>query len=185
MAAQFCMRSTDANSEKKPIFFRNRNHPSDTHIRWWTHFQGIHIQTRRSCDITDMTTLRGLLPSAVGPIPETDTTVACQSSNTKVFASGGSFQDVCGELQRPPLHLTVCGNRFVTPQTLTFAVILPLPSLYSGRHWPLPDSWLWTHRSFKCHFLQQNLLYSHRSLPFASSYAVSYTHLTLPTRRTV
>ena len=30
----------------------------------------------------------------VGPVPETDTTGACQSSYTKVFASGGSFQDV-------------------------------------------------------------------------------------------
>ena len=36
--------------------------------------------------------------SAVGPVPEIDTTVASQSSDTKVLASGGSFQDVCGEL---------------------------------------------------------------------------------------
>ena len=32
-----------------------------------------------------------------GPVPDTDTTVGCQSSYTKVFASGGSFQNVCGE----------------------------------------------------------------------------------------
>ena len=35
-----------------------------------------------------------------GLVPETDTTVTCQSSHTKVFASGFSFQDVCGELIR-------------------------------------------------------------------------------------
>ena len=33
------------------------------------------------------------------PVPEIDTTVACQSSYTKVFASGGSFQDESGELK--------------------------------------------------------------------------------------
>ena len=36
--------------------------------------------------------------SAVGPVPEIDTTVASQSSDTKVLASGGSFQDACGKL---------------------------------------------------------------------------------------
>ena len=53
-----------------------------------------------------LTTLNGLLQSAVVPVPEIDTTVACQSSY-----GGGSFQDVSGELigvgqnrpvQRPP-----------------------------------------------------------------------------------
>ena len=44
------------------------------------------------------TSVRGPLRSAVGPVPETDTTVASQSSYMKVFASSGSFQDVCGEL---------------------------------------------------------------------------------------
>ena len=43
---------------------------------------------------------------------------------TKVFASGGSFQDVCGELigvgqnrpvQKPPLFLTFYGERFGCP----------------------------------------------------------------------
>ena len=38
-------------------------------------------------------------------------------------------------VQRPPLSLTFCGDRFDTPQTLTFAVILPrTPSLYVVRH---------------------------------------------------
>ena len=63
--------------------------------------------------------LNGPLWSAVVPVPEIDTTVACQSSYTQVFASGGSFPDVCGELigvgqnrpvQRPPLSLTFCGE---------------------------------------------------------------------------
>ena len=45
-----------------------------------------------------MTTLNGPLGSAVTLVPKFDTTVACQSSYTKVFASDGSFQDVCGEL---------------------------------------------------------------------------------------
>ena len=38
--------------------------------------------------------------SAVGLVPEIDTTVASQSNYTKVFASGGrySFQNVCGEM---------------------------------------------------------------------------------------
>ena len=70
-----------------------------------------------------MTTLNGPLRSAVTPIPNTDTTVACQSSYTKVFASGGSFQDVCGKLigvgqNRPvkrPLSLTFCGGRLGCP----------------------------------------------------------------------
>ena len=38
--------------------------------------------------------------SAVGPVLEIDTAGARQSSYTKVFARGGSFQDVCGELIR-------------------------------------------------------------------------------------
>ena len=69
-------------------------------------------------------------------------------SYTKVFASGGSFQDVCGELigmgenrpvQRPPLSLTFCGERFATPQTLTFAVILP--RIVTSRRSSLLDCW--------------------------------------------
>ena len=36
--------------------------------------------------------------SAVGPVPEIDTTVASQSGYTKVLASGGSFQAICGQL---------------------------------------------------------------------------------------
>ena len=36
----------------------------------------------------------GALRSAVVPVPEIDTTVACQSSYKVVFASGGSLQDV-------------------------------------------------------------------------------------------
>ena len=44
--------------------------------------------------------------SAIGPVPEIDTNIASQTSYTKVFASGGSFLDVCGELigvdQSPP-----------------------------------------------------------------------------------
>ena len=63
--------------------------------------------------MTILNTLNGPLRLAVVPVPEIDTTVACQSSYTK--ASGGSFQDVCGELigmgqnrpvQRPPLSLS-------------------------------------------------------------------------------
>ena len=66
----------------------------------------------------------GILRSAVVPVPEIDTTVACQSRYTMVFASGGSFQDVYGELigvgqirpiQRPPLSLTFCWERFGYP----------------------------------------------------------------------
>ena len=62
-----------------------------------------------------LTTLKGPLRSTVVPVPETDATVASQSSYSKVFASGGSYQDVCGELvgvvqdrpaQSPPLILT-------------------------------------------------------------------------------
>ena len=65
-----------------------------------------------------MTTHNGQLRSAVAPVPEIDTTVASQSSYTRVFASGGSFQDVCGELigvgenrpvQRPPLSYLLWG----------------------------------------------------------------------------
>ena len=56
--------------------------------------------------------------------PENDKNVASQSSYTKVFASGGRFQDVFGELirvgqnrsvQRPPLSLTFCAVRFGCP----------------------------------------------------------------------
>ena len=38
------------------------------------------------------------LQSAVGLVSETETTVANQSSYMEFFASGGSFQDVCGKL---------------------------------------------------------------------------------------
>ena len=71
-----------------------------------------------------LTTLNGPLRSAVIPVPEIDTSVACQSSYTKVFASGSSFQDVCGEfiglsqnrpVQRPSLSLTFNGGRFGCP----------------------------------------------------------------------
>ena len=36
--------------------------------------------------------------TVVVPVPEVDTAVECQSSYTKVLASGGDFQDVYGEL---------------------------------------------------------------------------------------
>ena len=36
--------------------------------------------------------------SAIGLVSKVDTTVESQPSYTKVFASDGSFQDVCGEL---------------------------------------------------------------------------------------
>ena len=110
--------------------------------------------------------------SAVGQVPETDSTVASQSSYTKVFASDGSFLDVCGELigvgqnrpaHRSPLSLTFCGERFAT-----FSVILPCT--VTLRRSSMPDYWRRTHRSFKCHFLYQNLLYSQQDLPFASSH---------------
>ena len=67
--------------------------------------------------------------SAVGPVPETDTTVASQSSYTKVFASGGSFQDVCGELigvgqdrpsQRPSLISNLLWGAFLHPTDIDF-----------------------------------------------------------------
>ena len=62
--------------------------------------------------ITDYT--ESALRSAIGLAPEIPTTVASQSSDTKVLASGGSFRDVCGELievvqdrpvHRPPVYL--------------------------------------------------------------------------------
>ena len=66
------------------------------------------------------------MQSAVGPVPETDTTVASQSRYAQVFASGSSFQDAYrGELigvgqnrsfRRP-------GECPTTPQT--FSVFLP------------------------------------------------------------
>ena len=86
--------------------------------------------------------------SSVGPVPETDTTVASQSSYTKVLSRGGSCQDVCGELigvgqnrpvQRPPLSVTFCGDRYATTQSLTFIVTLPrIVNLLCSS---LPDSW--------------------------------------------
>ena len=66
----------------------------------------------------------GILRSAVLPVTEIDATTACQSSYTKVFASGSNFQDVCGEfigmgqtrpVKRPPLSLTFCRERFGYP----------------------------------------------------------------------
>ena len=58
--------------------------------------------------------MTGPLRSAIRPNLENDTTVASQSSYTKVLASGGGVQDVCGELigvvqhrpvQSPPMIL--------------------------------------------------------------------------------
>ena len=53
----------------------------------------VAISSRTGCDQQSYR-----LRSAVVPVPESSTTVACQSSYTKVFASGGNFQDACGEL---------------------------------------------------------------------------------------
>ena len=87
--------------------------------------------------------MRGPLRSAIGPVPETDATVASQSSYTKVFASSGSFQNMCVEMiglgqnrpvQIPPLPLTLSGERFATQQTMTVVVILPVPSLCCIEH---------------------------------------------------
>ena len=106
----------------------------------------------------------------------------CQLSNTKIFARGGSFQDMCGELrgtgqnrpvQRPPLPLTFYGERFATLETLTVAV----PRTPNFQHSWLPDCRQWTHRSLKCYFFSQNLFYSQQSLPFASSYVYGYPWL--------
>ena len=80
--------------------------------------------------------------SAVKPVPEIDTIVASQSSDSKVIASGGIVQDVCGVLNRvvqdptlqSPLFIAVVTfyeKHFVAPQTLIFAVIVPHTVLYS------------------------------------------------------
>ena len=62
--------------------------------------------------------------SAVVPVPEIDTAVAHQSSYMKVFANGGSLQDVYSKLigvgenrpvQRPPSSLTFFGEHFGYP----------------------------------------------------------------------
>ena len=87
--------------------------------------------------------MRGSLRSAVEPVPETDFAVASQFSYMKVFASGGSFPDVCDELigmgqnrpvKRPLSLLAFCGGEFRYPtDTLSRAVTL--------RRSPLTDCW--------------------------------------------
>ena len=71
-----------------------------------------------------LNTLNGPLRSAVAPVLEIDTTVACQSSYTKVFPSAGNVQDVHGELigvgQNRSFsdllyNLTFCGKLFGHP----------------------------------------------------------------------
>ena len=103
-------------------FFRNRTYPFDTDIRWWINFQVILIQTRRNCDHNwihwfgncDQQSHRFLKLTPLLHV----------SLSYMVFASGGSFQDVCGELiglgkirpvQRPLLSRTICGERFRCP----------------------------------------------------------------------
>ena len=142
---------------RKNRILRGKTHPFDIDIRWWINFQEIQIHPRGHCDHNRLH-WEGHCDRQSDRF-QTDTTVSSQSSYTKVFASGGSFQDECDELigvgqnrslQRP-LSLAVCGERFATPQTLTFAVILP--RTVTLRRSSLPDCWQWTHRSFKCHFL--------------------------------
>ena len=72
-----------------------------------------------------------------------DTAVAGQTSCTKVFASGGSFQDVCGELigvvqghsvQNTPFISNLLCKCLATLQALPFAELLPHTSLCGCCH---------------------------------------------------
>ena len=101
--------------------FRDRIHPCDTDIRWWINLQQIQIQTRKNCDHCWIHWTGLAISSRTG---SWNWHHCCMSSYTKVFASCVSFQDVCGELfgmgqkrpvQRPPLFLTFCGERFGCP----------------------------------------------------------------------
>ena len=120
MAAQsFLMRMLRRN-----WIFRDRTHPLDTDIWWWINFQVIQCQTRRNCHHNWLHWMGHAISNCTTTSfwNEIDTTVACQSSYTKVFASDGNFHDVCGKLigvgQNRPLQrplLSVCGERFRCP----------------------------------------------------------------------
>ena len=95
MAAQSCTWLT--RMLRRSRISREKTHPFDTDIRWLIYFPEIQIQTRRHRD-RNLKHREGYCHAVVGPVPEIDTTVASQSSYTKIFASVGSFQDVCGDL---------------------------------------------------------------------------------------
>ena len=75
---------------------RDRTHPFDSDIWWWTYFSKIHIQTRRHRD-HNRQHWEGYCDAVFGPVPWIDTTFASQSCYMKVFASVDSFKDVYGE----------------------------------------------------------------------------------------
>ena len=119
---------------RRSRIFRDKTHPFDTGIRRWIHFA---FWGNSDSDENNVVTITDYTEKALATSSRTGSwnwhhrckPIYC----TKVFASGGSFQDVCGELigvgqNRPvqrPLFLTFCGERFATSQTLTFAVIPP------------------------------------------------------------
>ena len=95
--------------------------------------------------------------SVVRPVPETDTTVASQSS-PKVLASGGSFKGVYGELigvvqDRPVQRSTFISNllweAFSYPTDIDFRSN-PRTSLFGVCHCLVVGSEI--HRTYKCHF---------------------------------
>ena len=122
IAAQSLTCSTLANVKKELDFYRQN--PSVWYWHSIVNTFSLNSDSDEKKSWPLLNTLNGPLRSAVVPAPKIDTTVACQSSYTEVFASGGSFQDVCGELirvgqnhpvQRSPLSLTFCGERFGCP----------------------------------------------------------------------
>ena len=124
--------------------FRDRTHPFDTDIRWWIIFQGIQIQTRRhsdhnwphwkgNCDQQSDRFLKLTPLLQVSPVTRRSSpvVVVCKMC---VASWSGWFRTALFRVLRLSLRLTFYGQRFATPQTLIFAVIIPHTSLNGVCH---------------------------------------------------
>ena len=122
--------------------FRDRTYPFDTDFRWWINFQEIKIQTRRHRDHNRLhweghcnqrlDRFLKLTPLfQVGLVTRSSSPVVLVSKTYVASSSGWFKTDLFRGLR---LSLTFNGERFATPQKLTFKVIIPYTSLCGVCH---------------------------------------------------
>ena len=159
MAAQSC-KSCKTQMPRRNRIFRDGTHPFDTDIRWWIHFQEIQTQTRRHCDhnylhweghcdqqsdrFLKLTPLLQVSLVTWRSLPVVVVSKTCVASWSGWVCSETSFiSNRLWGVFRYPTDIDFRSNS--TPYRHFTAFV---------------TAWLlqWTHRPFKCHFIQENLL---------------------------
>ena len=122
---------------RKNRISRDRSHLFNTDIRWWINFQEIQIQTRGHRD-HNRQQWEGYCEQRSDRFLKL-TPVLQVLVTRRHLASGGSFQDVCGELigvvqTEPPVYLEFSVGNVIYPTDIDFQNNPTCTSLYGVCH---------------------------------------------------